>query len=524
MRFVQGQTVGIDLGTSSSALAQLGRDGQPVVLPNAEGQLITPSVILLGDEGRVVVGAASEALVNADPDRVVVGVKRQMGQAGYVKHHAGRELNAELLSAMILTKLKQDAERRIGPIGNAVITVPYYFTDPCRRATQEAGVLAGLNVVDLLNEPTAATLAYAWMKGELGRADLPETERAILVYDLGGGTFDVTVVQYTPTEFRVIATDGDTFLGGLDWTRRLTQHVGELFRREFGWDPQEDPHARLALMQKCEDLKRALSRCLEAPLRFGHRGRELKILPARRQFESLTADLLQRTIDTTEFVLDRADIEPRDIDEIVLVGGATYMPAVARRLEQLCGRRPSRDLDPQLAVAQGAAIHAAILEARETGGSGQVGQAVLQRLNAVTAHDVNSHSLGIEITDPDIPLLRRNHVMIPRNTPLPAEAVQVFCTNTANPRSIIIRLLEGEASDADSCTVVGDFRIGNLPPNLPVGAPVEVTYSYDENRRIHVNARELTSGNEASVELRWVSEAETQHPTAMRLMRAYTVR
>ncbi|MBX3438200.1 MAG: Hsp70 family protein, partial [Planctomycetaceae bacterium] len=234
MQFLEGQTVGIDLGTTYSAIAQLNQDGEPVSLKNSDGDRITPSVVLLGDDGHVIVGPKPERMAIENPKNIVEAIKRQMGNKDFFIVYQEKKLRPEFISALILKKMKQDAEKDVGPIANAVITVPYYFNDVRRKATQDAGQIAGLNVIDIINEPTAATLAYAWQSGELGRTDLGNIEKTILVYDLGGGTFDVTVVRYTPTTFRVLATDGDVMLGGLDWSRRLVDHVAEQFERKFG--------------------------------------------------------------------------------------------------------------------------------------------------------------------------------------------------------------------------------------------------------------------------------------------------
>ncbi len=502
MNLREGQTVGIDLGTSYSALAQLDKSGEPVILNNSAGSPITASVVVLGDGGKVVVGPTSETAI-ANPDRIVTAVKRQMGNQDFYHLYENRQLNAEFLSAMILRKLKQDAEAQIGPIANVVITVPYYFNDPCRQATVTAGRIAGLNVIDVINEPTAATLAYVWMKGEFGRLDMPDVEKTILVYDLGGGTFDVTVVNYTPTHFGVVATDGDTFLGGLDWTRRLVNHVSERFQQKFGVDPRDDPRTRLALTEECDHAKQELSTRVRTLVDVSYLGRSASVAVSRGDLERLTADLLQRTRDTTELVLEQGGVDPRRLDDVLLVGGSTNLPCVRQMIEQLCRRHPSQTLDPQLAVAQGAAIHAALLEAKATGGKGRLAGAVIKRLQAVRTTDVNSHSLGVELTDPNSPAGKRNHIMIPRNTRLPSEVQQRFVTSLANPEGIQIRLLEGEASDVTACTFIGDFRITNLPPNLPAGSPVEITYRYDASRHVQVSARELVGNNQASVEIVW---------------------
>ncbi|HUQ72018.1 MAG TPA: Hsp70 family protein [Planctomycetaceae bacterium] len=501
MKFLDGQTVGIDLGTTYSAIARLNEQGNPESILNADGRNITPSVVLLAEDGSVVVGPSFERTSQEAPDHIVEAVKRQMGNKNFFVVYQNKKLTPEFISALILKKLKQDAEKRIGPVTNAVITVPYYFNDVRRKATQDAGRIAGLNVVDIINEPTAATLAYAWMKGELGRADLKQEAKTILVYDLGGGTFDVTVVRYTPTQFRVLATDGDVMLGGIDWTRRIVDHIAEQFQRKFNDDPRGDAESIRNFTVECEDAKRDLSTKSQVPLNVYHKGKTLSLALTRTDFERMTSDLLQRTEDTTELVLQQAKVDPKTLTEVVLVGGSTYMPAVEKMLTRVCGRTPSREMKPEEAVAQGAAIHAAILEARENRGSSKIGQAVITRLKAVQMSDINSHSLGVKVSDPDNRTRKLNHVMIPRNSAVPCSFSQRFATNTANQKTIHVYILEGDAQDPDACSQIGDFRILDLPANLPAGSPVEVTYSYDANGRIHAAAKELTANNVAHTEI-----------------------
>ncbi len=501
MKFQDGQTVGIDLGTTYSAIARLTPEGQPESLPNADGRNITPSIVLLGDDGQVVVGPSFERSSQESADHIVEAVKRQMGNKNFFVVYQNKKLTPEFISALIMKKMKQDAEKKIGPITNAVITVPYYFNDVRRKATQDAGRIAGLNVVDIINEPTAATLAYAWMKGELGRSDLKQDAKTILVYDLGGGTFDVTVVRYTPTQFRVLATDGDVMLGGIDWTKRITDHVAEQFARRFGDDPRPDADVMRNFTVNCEDAKRALSTKDQVPLSVYYKGKTLTLQFTRKDFERMCADLLQRTRDTTELVLQQAGVEPGTLNEVVLVGGSTYMPAVEKMLAEVCQRKPSRELRPEEAVAQGAAIHAAILEARENRGIEGLNTLISNRLRSVKTSDVNSHSLGVKVTSPTDRTKKINHVMIPKNSQIPASVTQRFVTNSANQTSIHVYILEGEATDPDACTQIGDFRIGGLPPDLPAGSPVEVTYSYDSNGRIHAIAKELTGSRIATTEI-----------------------
>ena len=500
MKFLEGHTVGIDLGTTYSAIAMLDHDGNPQVLQNADGRDITPSVVLL-DEDRVVVGPSFERISVANPESIVEAIKREMGNKNFYVVYQNKKLTPEFISALILKKMKQDAEKIIGPIANAVITVPYYFNDVRRKATQDAGRIAGLNVIDIINEPTAATLAYAWSKGELGRADLKAEEKTILVYDLGGGTFDVTVVRYTPTSFRVLATDGDVMLGGLDWSKRLSDHLVEQFKRKFGVDPSEDPETMLTFHQEAEDAKRDLSSKLQVPISVYYKGNTLSVSLSRTEYERMTADLLQRTKDTTELVLQQSGVAPGTLDELVLVGGSTYMPVVEQMLREICQREPSRALAPERAVAEGAAIHAAILQARNGVNTGGIVDVVQKRLNSVKTTDVNSHSLGIKISDPKDRTRKINHIMIPKNSPIPHNVKQRFGTNTDGQQRIHVEILEGDAIDPAACELIGDFRITNLPQALPKGSPIEITYSYDSSGRISATAKELTGNNQASAEI-----------------------
>ena len=503
IKFRDGYTVGIDLGTSYSAIARLDDDGSPVILENAQGQPVTPSLLILGDEGRVIVGPPPEVIAGEHPDQVIIGIKRQMGNDTFEHYHETRRLTPELISSMILTKLKQDAEQHVQPITNAVITVPHYFNEPKRQATRHAGRIAGLNVVDIINEPTAATLAYAWQTEELGNPDLPDVAKTILVYDLGGGTFDATVVKYTPTEFTVLATDGDTVLGGLDWTKRLTEFLADEFETEFGLNPRTDAIAMMALNVEAEAAKRELSSWDKSDVVFEWRTNKLERSISRELFENLTLDLLQRTRDTSEFVLDQAGVKASELDKVLLVGGSTTMPCVSQALQNLTNQTPSRVLNPRTAIAQGAAIHAAILEAQNSEGSGSSAKGLHRRLQSIKTLDVNSHSLGVEITHPTEPDVKFNHIMIRRNSTLPTDKTQRFVTSTNNASAICVRLLEGESKDVKGCTFIGDFRLDGFETNLPKGSPLEIIYAYDEHGDIHVSLRELKGNNVAHVDIAW---------------------
>jgi len=502
MHFEKGQTVGIDLGTTFSTLAQLDDDGNPVALPNEDGDVETASLIVLGEGGSVIVGPSRMRAAMEEPENVVERIKRHMGAHDFTRTYQGRAITPEFLSALILMKLRQDGEKQIGPIGNAVVTVPYYFNDARRKATQDAGRIAGLNVIDIINEPTAATLTYAWLRGELGDVSEASAEpRKALVYDLGGGTFDVTVVEYTPLRFRVLATDGDVKLGGVDWTDRLVDHVAEEFKARHGIDPRDALASRRLLFGDCDMAKHDLSEQQDTVINCRHEGKAVTVRVTRHEFQKMTADLLQRTADTTELVLQEAKCPPENLDAVVMVGGSTLMPQVRSMVEDLTGKKPYEQISPFTAVAQGAAIHAAILEAKHRGDDSELAEKVRRMLRAVKQENVNSHALGVVVTVDRQKGKGKNRVMIPKNTQLPVHVEQVFETITENQERITIQVLEGDAPDPFACSLLGKCRVRDLPKKLPKGSPVEVSYAFDGAGRIVVSAREKTSGKEATIEI-----------------------
>ena len=501
MEFLPGNTVGIDLGTTFSALAQINEDGEPVPIQNEDGDIETASLILLTESKHVVVGPNRNRAAMEDPENVVERIKRKMGDVGYKRTFDGHEITPEFISSLILRKLKQDAERILGPIANAVITVPYYFNDSRRKATQDAGKIAGLNVIDIINEPTAAALTYAWHRGELGHEMPDGKSRRVLIYDLGGGTFDSTLVEYNGNHFRVISTDGDVKLGGVDWNDRLARYVCKQFKEKFGVDPSESPQELQILRNDCDTAKIALTTKPNTNIVCRYEGNRLSVPITRELFEELTQDLLQRTCDTTEFVLEQADMKFAQLDAIVLVGGSTLMPQVPAMLERLTGVKPyiSPDLDPHTAVAKGAAIHAAILEAKFNP-NGKLTDRIQKLLKNIHQEDVNSHALGVVATDPAKGQVV-NNIMIPKNTTLPFSLTRTFKTNKENQERISIQVLEGDAPDPKACSLLGKCQITDLPPHLPKGTLVEVTYAFDKAGRISVSAREKAGGHEAKINI-----------------------
>jgi molecular chaperone DnaK len=501
MEFLPGHTVGIDLGTTFSCIAHLDKNGDPVPLANDDGEVEIPSLIVLAETGHVIVGPSRTRAALEDPERVVERIKREMGNVQFKRTFDGHEITPEFLSALILKKLKQDAEAQIGPITNAVITVPYYFNDARRKATQDAGRIAGLNVVDIINEPTAATLTYAWNQRELGTGGKKGSQpRLVLVYDLGGGTFDVTLVRYTPTHFQVLATDGDVQLGGVDWNDRLLDYVADEFKSRHGADPRQSPATVQVLRNDCDLAKIALTDQPQAKIHCRHAGKSIDVLITRDKFEELTADLLQRTLDTLELVLETAKVTPNQLDAIVLVGGSTLMPAVPKRIKELTGIEPFKGISPHTSVAQGAAIHAAVLEARYRGEKSLLAESVRKHLAEIKQDDVNSHGLGVIARHPRTGKYV-NHLMIPHNSRLPAEKTQLFYTNEPNQQRVSIKVLEGDAPDPNACTLIGTCRVTGLPPNLPAKSPIEVTYSFDRAGRVRVRARDQAGGREAAIEI-----------------------
>ena len=491
-----GNLVGIDLGTTMSVIARLDSSGSAVTIPNSAGDPLTPSVIYL-DGATALVGKTAREAAALDSSRAAAWVKREMGSPAYSHTVDGRQFRPETLSAIILRKMKQDAERRIGPISRAVITVPAFFDDTRRKATEDAGRIAGLEVFDILNEPTAAALSYA-MLGERQRdpggqrLDIPGGEMTAVVYDLGGGTFDVTVVRLQSRRFETVATDGEVRLGGKDWDDRIVDYLGRQFREQFRVDPTADPLRRDALNVAAEKTKILLSTLSQVPIEFSYQGHTLQASLNRSQLEEMTADLLMRTRVVTDLVVRKqANLRWDQIDSVLLVGGSTRMPMVKRMLHELTGQPPNDVLDADQVVAQGAAIHSGILVAKGGEGTLEIGEELRRELEGVTELNVNSHSLGVEAMRGDEPV---NSVLIPKNTQLPFASSRVFRLRTPGATTICVTVLEGEATESANNARVGECRITDLPPGLPRGAPVQVRLAYGANGRINVMALDMTHG------------------------------
>lgn len=498
--------VGIDLGTTYCAVASLDEFGRPKTIPNRDGEILTPSAVYLTGTGDAVVGQPALDVMPEQPDHVATLIKRRMGMPNLGRPICGQDFRPETLSAVILRKLVQDAEQHVGPITKAVITVPAYFDDTRRKATMDAGRIAGLEVIDILDEPSAAALAYTVQtSGTAG--EIPEsTPKTVLVYDLGGGTFDVTMVQLSKKKFRVLAIEGDVRLGGKDWDDRLIQHVAEQFRQQFGSDPREDPQSMAMLYSASERTKRTLSKVEQASCTVVHAGRKLSVPITRTEFESITRDLLLRTRLTTQQVLSQTGLTWEKVDKVLMVGGSTHMPATGRMLLELTGREPDRTLAVSEVVARGAAVHAGIVSAKQANLARAAGAGGLNLADVVEI-SVNAHSLGIEVRKGDE---KWNDKLIVKNTQLPAATSRVYYTVSENQSKVRVRILQGEAKQSAACIPVGECWIEGLSGNLPKGSPVQVRCGVAANGRIEVMALDMTSGRMAKAEIHSTNGLEEQ--------------
>lgn len=467
------QAIGIDLGTTYSAVARIDDMGRPITLVNAEGDLVTPSAVLF-DGDNVIVGKEAIKAMATDAEQVAECCKRDLGQRTFHQLLEGRQYPPEAIQGFVLKKLKGDAARQIGDFKKVVITVPAYFDEVRRKATQDSGYMAGLEVLDIINEPTAAAIAFGYNKGILGPngKDLPPQK--ILVYDLGGGTFDVTVMEIKGTDFTALATDGDVLLGGRDWDQRLIDFVAEEFNQTHQADPREDPCANGRLWRECEDAKRTLSARTKVSVPCDYKGQAIRVEITRKKFEEITRDLLDRTEFTTRQTLQAAGLTWDHIDVVLLVGGSTRMPMIAEMLKNLSGKAPERSLSADEAVAHGAALQARMILDKKLGDQA-----------AFEIQNVNSHSLGVVATDSKTSR-QRNAILIPRNTPLPASARRVFKTHRDGQKSILVNIVEGESASPEDCSELGKCVVRDLPDNLAAQTPIEVRFRYLENGRLTI--------------------------------------
>lgn len=470
-----GKVIGIDLGTTNSCVAVL-EGGEPVVIPNAEGNRTTPSIVAFTKNGERLVGETAKRQAVTNPDRTIISIKRHMGSDHKIEID-GKTYTPQDISAMILMKLKADAEAYLGEkVTEAVITVPAYFTDSQRQATKDAGKIAGLEVKRIINEPTAASLAYGLDK---------ETEHhKIMVFDLGGGTFDVSILELGDGVFEVLATNGNNHLGGDDFDQVIIDYLAESFKKEHGVDLRQDKMSLQRLKEAAEKAKKELSSTQTTNINLPfitataagplHLNMDL----TRAKFEQLTAHLVEATMGPTRKALEDANLTPADIDKVILVGGSTRIPAVQEAVRKLIGKEPHKGINPDECVAIGAAIQAGVL-------TGEVKDVLLL--------DVTPLSLGIETLGGVFTKL------IERNTTIPTRKSQIFSTAADNQTAVDIHVLQGERQMAADNITLGRFQLTGIPP-APRGVPqIEVTFDIDANGIVHVSAKDLGTGKEQKI-------------------------
>lgn len=485
--------VGIDLGTTYSCLSYLNEHGEPVTLPNQEGEMTTPSVVMF-DGQDVIVG--TEALRNAvlKPTHVVQNAKRYIG-SNKTWTIEGKEHTPVDVGALVLRKMLDSAKEQIGPVTQAVITVPAQFSDWQRQATVEMGFQAGLKRVDIINEPVAAALCYVLGSEGLWFTELTDEQR-ILVYDLGGGTFDLSLVKYHKDEVKVLASTGDLRLGGIDWNESLQNTICDRFSREFGDDPRNDPESMQLLAMAVENTKRSLTVRPRAALTCSH-GKHRKVYQIELpEFEKLTKPLLDRTIAITRDLQKAYQFGIKQTDTILTTGGSSRMPSIKKALNELGFRTLNTSLSPDQSISHGATYYAGMLLTNADFAKSILSPKATAKLQKIKQHSVNARALGILIRDTE-KNTRIPHFLIPANSELPTSITQTFGTVIPNQRRVNLHIVESGTVADQHYVELGTCIVEDLPKNLPEQSLVEVTITYNEQARVEVTAKDVTSGKQA---------------------------
>lgn len=495
--------VGIDLGTTYSAVAIVNQHGQPEIIPNSEGERLTPSAIFF-DGDTIVVGQIAKDAAISSPDQVVTFIKRQMGSPHWHYVHQSQKLAPPDVSAMVLAKLKKDAEEKLArPVPYAVITVPAYFDDVRRRATINAGEIAGFKVLGLLNEPSAAAIAFG-----VERANNNET---ILVYDLGGGTFDVTVMRVEGKEFHILGTDGEHLLGGKDFDDVLIGFAVKAFSQEHGFDPTSDPYTAQEIRKDAEKAKRELTTRSKTVIMLRAQGKTSRVEIDRARFEDLIKAKVDITLSLVKTTLREAKVQPEEVDRILLIGGSTRVPLVRNALATFFNKEPDSSVNPDEAVAIGAALIAA-QKAAELAPE-EVAPVIQEKVGGLQITDVTSHSLGIEAFVPGTNK-KINSILIPRNSPIPTQVSKEFVTTMPGQTAIKLVIYQGEFDDPALCNPVGDFVLGGLPPDRPVGRKVRVTVACTGNGVVEVSALDIETGRQTQTQVSYKVGPTTEQVSA----------